>query len=340
MRWDDVNARARGLATHLLDRDALALLAGAPDWPTFLGRLSALNYPIDLGAGALVDPPAFDRAVSLVAAQRFNLLGRWLGARGAVLAVVTEDEERRALRALLRGAAQGASPGVRLRAALPTPSLPLRALERLARATTVAEMARDLLRFGHPAGRVLEQLGHQSPPPALRDLEWALTRLFGERAIRAARAGGPIVRRFAAELIDQENLWTLVLAAPPTGGEPVGQEYLPGGGLLTRDAFTRLRAERDGEKLTAALRALFAGHPIGAALAENPVEWSSIEARIAAARIAWLRGVARRDPLGPAVVLAVLERVRAEARALRALAWGVAFGAPPSTLAALMPEAA
>jgi len=340
MRWDDVNARARGLATHLLDRDALAALAAAPDWPTLLSRAASLDYPFDLGAGALVDPPAFDRAVSVVAAYRFRLLGRWLAGRGAVLAVVMEDEEYRALRALLRGAAQGASPGARLHAVLPTPSLPLRILERLARATTVAEFAHDLLRVGHPAGRVLEQLGRQSPPPGLGDLEWALTRLFTERAVRAARPGGSVVRRFAADLVDQANLWTLLLSAPPPDAMTGGREYLPGGSVLTREVFVRLRAERDGDRLMTRLRAQFAGTAIGTALARDPVEWASLESRVASARIVWLRGLARRDPLGPAVVLSVLERIRAEARALRAIAWGVAFGAPATTLAPLMPEAA
>ncbi len=340
MRWDDVNARARGLATHLLDREALAALAATPDWPAFLGHLATLDYPIGTDAGALLDPPAFDRAVSLVAARRVNLLGRWLAARRAVLAVVVEDEECRTLRAMLRGAAQGASSGARLRAVMPTPALPFRVLERLARATTVADLARDLVRFGHPAGRVLEQLGAQSPPPALRDLEWALVRLFSERAVRAAREGGAVVRRYAGALVDQQNLWTLLLAAPPADGEGIEREFLPGGGVLTREIFGRLRAERDHERLLAGLRVVLTGTAIGAALTHEPVEWSSLEARITAARITWLRGLARRDPLGPAVVLAVLERIRAEARALRAIAWGVAFGAPPATLAAQMPEAA
>jgi vacuolar-type H+-ATPase subunit C/Vma6 len=218
--------------------------------------------------------------------------------------------------------------------------LPLHTLDRLARATTVADFARDLLRCGHPAGRVLEHLGRQSPPPALRDLEWALTRLFSERAVRAARGGGSVVRRFAADLVDQENLWTLLLSAPPAGAPNVDQEFLPGGGVLTREVFVRLRAERDGARLVAELRRCFTGTAIGTALARDPVEWASLEARILAARITWLRGAARRDPLGPAVVLSVLERIRTEARALRAIAWGVAFGAPPATLASLMTEAA
>ncbi len=340
MRWDDVNARARGLATHLLDRDALATLASAPDWPAFLSRLSALGYPLDPGLGAVVDPPAFDRAVTLLAADRLNLLGRWLAGRGAVLAVVLEDEERRTVRALLRGAAQGASPGARLRAATPTPALPPRTLERLARAASVPDLARDLVRAGHPAGRVLEEMLRRTPSPGLRDLEWGLARLFSARAVRAARAGGPVVRRFAAELVDQENVWTLLLAAPPIPGEAGDEAFLAGGALLTRDQFSRLRGERDGDRVVAELGHLFEGTALGSALAQAPVDWPAVESRAAAARIVWLRSLARRDPLGPALVLAVLERIRAEARALRAIAWGAAFGAPASTLASLMPEAA
>ena len=121
---------------------------------------------------------------------------------------------------------------------------------------------------------------------------------------------------------------------------PADQEFLPGGARVTRDAFARLRAERDGERLMEGLRALLAGTALGAALAHDPPDLASLEPRATAARIAALRGLARRDPLGPAVVLAVLERLRAEARALRAIAWGVAFGAPAPTLASLMPEAA
>ena len=340
MRWDDVNARARGLATHLLDRDTLAALAAAPDWPAFLERVISLGYPLDVGVGAMMDPPSFDRAVSRVAAARLNLLGRWLAARSAVLAVVLEDEDRRTVRALLRGVAQGASPGARLRAVMPTPTLSFRVLERLARTATVADLARELVRIGHPAGRALEDVLHGTPSPGLRSLEWALARLFSERAVRSARAGGPVVRRYAAELVDQENAWTLLLAAPPEGGVPIDQEFLAGGARVTRDEFVRLRAERDGERLVEGLRALLEGTALGAALAQNPLELPSLEPRAATARIAWLRGLARRDPLGPAVVLAVLERIREEARALRAIAWGVAFGAPASTLAQLIREAA
>ena len=340
MRWDDVNARARGLATHLLDRSTLAGLATSPDWPVLVSRLAALGYPLDLAGGAVVDPPAFDRAVSMVASARLRLLGRWLATRWAVLAVVLEDEERRTLRALLRGAAEGASPGARLRAVLPTPALPARMLERLARAASVPELAGELVRQGHPAGRTLQDTLRHAKAPDLRSLEWALTRLFSERAVRAARPGGPLVKGFAAELVDQENVWTLLLAAPLDPTTPADQEFLPGGVRVTRKDFSRLRAPRDADRVVEELRTLLTGTALGEALATTPLDQAMLESRAAAARIARLRGIARRDPLGAAVVLSVLERIRAEARALRAIAWGVAFGAPPATIARLVPEAA
>ena len=176
--------------------------------------------------------------------------------------------------------------------------------------------------------------------PDLRSLEWALTRLFSERAVRAARPGGPLVRGFAAELVDQENVWTLWLAAPLDPTTPADREFLAGGARVTRKEFSRLRADRDADHLIGDLRTLLAGTALGEALAGAPLDHATLESRVASARIARLRGVARRDPLGAAVVLSVLERIRAEARALRAIAWGVAFGAPPATIARLVPEAA
>jgi len=340
MRWDDVNARARGLATHLLDPSALAGLSTASDWPAFIARVTGLGYPLDLAGGATVDPAAFDRAVSLVAAARLHLLGRWLSSREGVLAVVLEDEEYRTVRALLRGAAEGASPGARLRASMPTPHLPLRALERMARVASVPELVRELLRLGHPAGRAWQDALRRGSAPDLRELEWALARLFTEHAVRAARAGGPVVRRFASELVNQENAWTLLLAAPLESGSAADRDFLPGGMQLTREHFARLRAERDGDRLLQELRRLLEGTALGTALSAEPFDLPSLEQRAASARIAWLRGLARRDPLGPSVVLSVLERIRAEARALRAIAWGVALGAPAPALARLIGEAA
>lgn len=340
MRWEAVNARARGLGTHLLDRRALEALVGAAGWADFVGRVAARG--ISVGAMAALDLDGFDRAMSAEASRRLALLGRWLalGPGSAALAVILEDEERRALRALLRGAAQGAPPSARVRAALPTPGLPARALVRLADAESVPALAQELVRLGHPAGRRLQQAIRVRGAPDLRSLEWALARLFAERAARAARRGGPVVRRHAAALVEEQNVWTLLVGGAPAISTPPVDEYLPGGERLPRTRFDRLREERDGDVLRLTLAAELAGTPMGSALAMEPFEAGLLESRAAAARLAWLRALARRDPLGGAVTLHVMERIRWEARALRGLAWGVALGAPPSALAPLLGEAA
>ncbi len=340
MRWDEVNARARGLATHLLGRDALAGLAGARDWADFAGRIAALGYPLEAAGGGALDPPGLDRAIARVAVARLDLLGRWLGPRREVLAVVLEEEERSTLRALLRGAAQGASAGARRRTLLPTPGLPPRTLERLARAATVPDLVQALIGCGHPAGRAWRAVLEEAPAPGLRTLEWALTRLFLERARRAAHPGGPVLRRYVRELVDEENASTLLLAAPDAAPDVIAREFLDGGARITREAFLRLRAERDRERCVESLRGLARGTPLGTALSATPVDLPTLTARAAAARVGWLRGVARHDPLGPAPVLAVLERIRAEARVLRGLAWGIALGAPRAVLDPLLAEAA
>ncbi len=335
MRFDAANARARGLGTHLLGGRRLAALSSAAGWVEFVGRVAAQGYSLDPAAG--LDVAAFDRTVSRVAVDRLALLGRWLGPRQAALAVVLEDEERRTLRSLLRGAAQGAPPGARLRAALPTPALPPRALDRLAAQASVPALVQELVRLGHPIGRRWQEAIRHAGAPDLRTLEWALARLFAERAVRAARGGGPIVQRYAADLVDEQNAWTLLLGAAPAPSTPAVQEFLPGG-RLTHETFERLRAERDADRLRPALAKALAGTSVGAALAAEPFDAALLEPRTAAARLAWLRGLARRDPLGAAVTLHAMERIRGEARALRGLAWGVTLGATAPALARLVPE--
>ena len=84
-----------------------------------------------------------------------RLTARSLGSRRGVLTVIYEDEERRTVRALLRGVAQGAITGRPPACHHADPGLPGRGLERLARADSPAALADELVRVGHPAGRAL-----------------------------------------------------------------------------------------------------------------------------------------------------------------------------------------
>ena len=190
MDWGAVNARARGIATHLLDRESLLLAAGADSWDAATRTLVDRGYPARAGEARLT-PLEFDRVTGQVLAERLGMLARWLGPRGRALAILSEETEFRTLRRLLRGAAQGISPGARLREAIPTAGLSERVLDRLSRAESPARLAELLLRLGHPAGRALQSAGAALRGSALWRLEGALARLFAERSTRAARRAGP-----------------------------------------------------------------------------------------------------------------------------------------------------
>jgi vacuolar-type H+-ATPase subunit C/Vma6 len=340
MLWDDVNARARGLATHLLDKGTLLRLAESRSWDAFIRDVLDLGLALTSGDGGTASPPEFDRAVGHIVAQRLSLLARWLGRRRGVLAVIYEDEERRTLRALLRGAAQGGSPGARLRAVTPTPGLPGRVLERLARVDSPAALAEELVRVGHPAGRALREAGLSESALGLLGLETALTRLFATRAARAARRGGPVIRQFVAELIDLENAWTLILGGGRQHSITGDALFVEGGEFLNRKTFLRLQATAELGELLAQLRALFARRGLGRIFAGEVPDPARIEARAFAARIAFQRDLARRNPLSPSVVLSVLERIRGEGRDLRTVAWGLALGAPAPAIEAQLVTAA
>ncbi len=336
MRWDQLNSRARGLAGHLLDRAGLRRVGAATTGPELLAILAPGGAPLPLDRAGR-DEAELDAWVGQVAADRFRTLDRWLGPCRSALAVVLEDEERRTLRRLLRGAAQGGSAATRLRSVVPTPSLPRRLLTRLAAATSPADLADRLTRAGHPAGRALASAAAGTDRSGLFGLEVALSRTFAVRATRLARAGGPVVRRFAALTIDLENGAGL-LASPSWGGEVgPGDVWLEGGELLSAADHRRIAMSRDPAEVGPALAAQFRHTPLEQVFRMADPPERGFEGRSLAARIRWLRGLARRDPLGPAPTLLVLERIRLEAYLVRAALWSIRLGAPwpvPDWLAA------
>ncbi|MGE3618274.1 MAG: V-type ATPase subunit, partial [Gemmatimonadales bacterium] len=229
MRWDDVNVRAAGLVTHLLDRPTLLSLAEAGTWS------AAARLALDRGFPAAVESiatiGAFDRAVGLVAASRIALLERWLGTRAPAAAILIDPVERTNLRILLRGVVQNAAPAARLRGTIPGRGLPARALESLAAAPSLADFLRRLGRIGHPAARALAAAGHAGAS-GLFGLELALARVFAARAVRQARRGGRAVRAFAAHTIDLDNAWSLLAASQWGPDAAADRIFLPGGHRL------------------------------------------------------------------------------------------------------------
>ena len=201
-RWEDVNARARGLGTHLLDRRALESLATASDLPALVEEMARSGIAIETRGGA-IDGAAVEAGIRSWSAGILRTLERWVGARSDALPLVFDDEDRRSIRALVRGVVARVPADARLFGLLPTPTLPSGALEALASLATVEEIAALLSAWRHPfASAVAAAVGAE---PDLLAFDRALATAARLRAERAARrSGSGALRRLVAELFAAE----------------------------------------------------------------------------------------------------------------------------------------
>jgi vacuolar-type H+-ATPase subunit C/Vma6 len=328
-RWDDLNARARGLRTHLLPRRDLERLAQAPDLPSLADGLRAAGFPVT--DADRFSPAALELAVRRRAGARLAILRRWCGPRAAAAAVLYDDEDRLNLRSILRGAAAGAPPELRLAGTVPTPALPERALVELARQPTPRAVAALLTAWRHPCGPPLTAALGAGQADLLR-LELALNRHFTERAMREAR-GGPVAD-FVREIVDIENVFAaLVLADQPADVTPK-DAFLAGGRLVGIGDFEEAVASGSASAAAARLARACGMSALGRVLGRPGADPAAFEAAVLRARIADQRSAARRDPLGPAPLLGFVLGLRAETADLRRLIWGLALAAPRAQLAA------
>jgi vacuolar-type H+-ATPase subunit C/Vma6 len=330
-RWSTLNVRARGLGTHLLRRSDLDMLARAPDLPALAAELARLGFlrPED-GTG----PVAFDLAVRRRAGAALGMLARWCADRPDAAAVVFDDEDRRSLRAILRGATQGAAADARLTGLIPTPALPERALRELAGQPAPSAVAAVLVSWGHPYGSPLLDVTAGTQPD-LFQLEVRLSQTFAERALAAARRGGQRLVTYVRELIDLENALAVMVLVEQGEDVTPKDAFIHGGLRLAIEEFEQAASTRS--PLLAASRLARAFRPmVAAAFARRGRggEPGRLERDILQARIAALRAEVRTDPLGPEPFLLYALRLRAQVLDLRRIVWGVALGAPRLVLAA------
>lgn len=325
-----LSVRARGLGTHLLDRSALEELATS-DSGSFVRALARTRaVPGGLTQSAsLADAQA---AIRRTAMHHLRRIEPWVGNAGA-LDLFYAEQERRTLRALLRGAIEGASPEVRLAAALPTPRLPDRALRELALQPTAAKVALHLLALGHPDASRLLPIANDAQP-VLFDLDVALLRGFAERVRSAARTGDPNLVSWARGRIDTANAETALALAGGASELDPATCFVEGGETLAKDAFVQAsRARTRTQAATLLARAMRAG-VVTDALRASEGDSTRFETEMLARSLADQRRRARVDPLGSAPVVLFLLRLEAQSRDLLRLSWGASLGVSPSSSAA------
>jgi vacuolar-type H+-ATPase subunit C/Vma6 len=324
--WADLNARARGLATHLLSGSALEQLARAPDLP-------ALSHEWVATGVLAVEPEqstpiALDLALRRAAAANLRRLTRWMGPRVEPLRFVLEDEERRSLRALLRGAAAGVGAETRLSGLIPSPGLPERLLAELARQPSARDVVALLVDWRHPYGSPLLPALATDPPDLFR-LECELNRTFALRATRGARRGGKVLRGLVEEIIDLDNLCGGLVLAVSEQELPPDEAFLPGGRRVALAAFRVAAGSRNPDRAADYLAAGFGETEVARLVRRHASDPVALEEALLQHRSRQLRRQGRLDPLGPAPLLGYLLRLRIQTAVLGRMLWGVAFGVPP-----------
>jgi vacuolar-type H+-ATPase subunit C/Vma6 len=360
--WGELVTRARGLSTHLLSEEHLRDIARR----TSLGELalalddattSATDRTSRSGAG---DATASDveRATRRRARQWTKILARWAGPRMSRLSPLLEDEDRRSVRAVVRGATAGVPPEERLSGLIATPSLPDELLTRLARAATVREVAAMLVDAGNPYGAaVLAEAKRERPD--LFTIEHALDVCFAKRATAASAKCDASMREYVSLSIDIENCWTALAGAAnalSSKAQPGSRDVasgaqlqvprfarddnardisllIPGGVRLTADVFRGALDAGSRREAAALLAGAFDRLPLGDALMRDEGA-ETLEDAALASQIHLARGAARVAPLGSAPLILALLRLRAERRATARIAWGAALGISGARLAA------
>ncbi|MHB0948107.1 MAG: V-type ATPase subunit [Gemmatimonadaceae bacterium] len=318
--WEGLATRVRGLSTHLVGAARMRELLRIGDLRMLVRALEELHV-VESVAGS---PVGVETAMRRVAAQRLATMWRWADTRQAQLAPLLEEEDRRSVRALVRGAAAGASPAARLAGLLATPTLPAAALDELASQATPAEVGTLLRAWGHPFGDVVI-------PSAASDLfatECALQRKWATRAAAAVRFGPGTMQAFIGLLVDLANAATALTLAGSHADVEAAALFTPGGAHVGAAAFARAATARSpaaaGEQLAAAMEPpLLAAAVSDASMGHVPLEDGALRALIG-----WSRDLSRREPTGPAPVIHYVLRLRAQLRDIQLLVWRLALSAP------------
>ena len=332
-RWEDLDARARGLGGHLLTAAELRRLSRAPELQSLADEMRRLGLPV--GGETVSQPAELELAVRRWAAAALATLARWAGPRTATLAIVYEDEDRKSLRALLRGTLGGAPVDARLSGLIPTLSLSERALEELARQVSVSAAVTLLQVWGNPYGAALAAVARAAEPDPFA-IDMALDRTFAARALAGARQGGPELVAFVRESVDLANAVTaLVLAA--AGRDVVPKEaFLPGGACVSIVTFEEAAAAAGPGVAGARLARAFAPSPLASAFRDLAADPDRLEDAILHQRVRTEQRRVRLSPLGPAPVLWFALRLRACVVDLQRVIWGAALAAPGVDLEAAL----
>lgn len=326
--WGDVIVRSRGLGSHILSPARCATLCVSRNIGELAAQMAGLGLVGAPAAGSPADEHDLELALRRRAGARLQLLADWAGPRRDRLAPIFDDEDRRAIRALVRGAIARVAPQLRTAGLVPTPTLPMRALDELAQAGDVATVASLLLAWRHPFGKVVDAEARRQKPDPL-EFEMAMVREFASRARASAHAGDAGLRLFVERTIDIENLQSVLALSSHAADLPPGRLFVEGGSIVTIGDLASARETGSAAGVAARLGPRARGTPLAAMLDHGA---RSAEDAALDALTDEFRRLARDAPLSLAPVILFSLRQRAELRMLLGILWGVSLGVPRATV--------
>jgi vacuolar-type H+-ATPase subunit C/Vma6 len=277
---------------------------------------------------------SLEKAVRRHAAGQMAILDRWcMDDRRAALAVIFEDEDRRSIQTILRGAQQGTATEVRMAGLIPTTSLPERALLTLAAQPTPTDVIRMLALWNHPLGVPLVAAAG-GPHPSLFEIEVELQRAFARRASARAHQGGSQLVEYVEQVIDVMNTWSALLHFVERDPSIVDMTFVEGGRWLTRDVFRTLMTLETVPQVEKRLAWELRRSALGSAFRGEIEDVARLERAMLRAQIDWQNRAVRLDPSGAAPIIGFAIELRAEVVNLRGIIWGVALRAPAALIQA------
>ncbi len=321
--WDDVIARVRGLSSRLMGRVELERLAASHDIPALVRALDGTAYAHAADRGVPTSAQ-LERDTRRVAGDRLTIITAWCGDRVEALAPLFEDEDRRNLRAINRGVASHAPADQRVLGLLPTPALPLAALEELAQQPRLQDVAATLSAWGNPYGRAMMGEAMRAHPDLFL-VQLAIDREYAERTLDAAAHLGEPLEGYVRLQIDGENARIAIAASGGALEHDRDALFIPGGELITLEVFHDLAARTPSEA-RARLARIFGGTVLAPIVPESGGE--EHESAMLTAMLRELRRTVRLNPLSLSVVLEYVLRLRAELQDLARIIWGITLQVP------------
>jgi vacuolar-type H+-ATPase subunit C/Vma6 len=328
--WDDVNARARGLASHLLGPERLQDLRQVVGLKDLLIRLEQAGFHLSLDVP--LTPLLVEMGLRREAGRKLLLLARWCGRRREVLQIVFEEEDHRSLRALLRGAVASIPPEIRLEGLIPTAALPMRALEELARLADVRAIGALLASWNSPYAGVIRKQDHRVTD--LFQLELDLAREFLRRSLAAARRGDHFLQSYTRLVVDLENLRSALVLASERHEQTPDLCFMAGGERVTLSHYREAASSGGIPQAVRLLAPDFHDATLGSDLRRQLDSPAALEDSILALSMRQARSAARLLPLSSAPVLLYALSLRSELKYLQRLVWGLALGPSPAAVPA------